>query len=122
MYGFPADFDPSVFVGHRLESVLFAEHVIWLRFSEDLAIRIEGTVRLQESPADEGVLERPVSAPEAKESRLVGAVGRVVDAAELSRPDELRLQLSGKYTITLTDDSPMYECLLIALGDREIVV
>lgn len=118
MYGLPNDFDASVFVGRRIESVTFAENVIILAFSEAVSVSISGTVLYQESGDTSRKRERPPIA----HTSLVGAVGRAVEATELKSPQELILRLEGGFSVTLLDDSDAYECYLISLGDREIVV
>ena len=118
MYGLPSDFDSSVFVGHRLESVTFAENVIVLDFSDAISVSISGTVLYQESPAASPQRERPA----ASRTSLISAVGRTVEAVELKSPRELILRLERSFSVTLLDDSDAYECYLISVGDQEIVV
>jgi hypothetical protein len=118
MYGLRSDFDPSVFVGHRLERVTFAENVILLVFSEALTVSISGTVLYQDAADTSPKRERPPVA----HTSLVGAVGRTVEATELKSPQELILRLEGGFSITLLDDSDEYECYLISVGDHETVV
>ncbi len=118
MYGLPDDFDPDVFLGRRLESVTFAVNVVVLGFSDQLTVSISGTVVYQESP-DSG--ERREQPP-AVQTSLIAAVGRAVETTELKSPRELVLWLEKGFRLVLLDDSDMYECYLISLGDREIVV
>jgi hypothetical protein len=118
MYGLPSDFDSSVFVGRRLESVTFAENVIVLAFSEALTVSISGTVLYKESVDSPEKRERPLTT----HSSLIGAVGRAVEATDFKSPRELILQLQKGFVVTLLDDSDAYECYLISLADREIVV
>lgn len=96
----------------------FAENVIVRAFSNTLIVSVSGTVLYHESPDGPERRERPMAA----QTSLIGAVGRAVEATELKSPRELILQLERGFLITLLDDSDVYECYLISLGDREIVV
>ena len=118
MYGLPNDFEPNLFVGRRVESITFAENVVVLSFSEELTVSISGTVLYQESPDSTVKRERPP----VSHTSLVGAVGRAVEGTELKSPQELILRLEGHFSVTLLDDSEAYECYMISMRDREIVV
>jgi hypothetical protein len=118
MYGLPDDFDPSVFVGRRLESITFAENVIVLTFSESVTVSISGTVLYQEAAGVPQRRERPLTT----HTSFVGAVGRAVEATDLKSPRELILRLGGGFLIKLVDDSDEYESYIISFGDREIIV
>jgi hypothetical protein len=118
MYGLPADFDPNIFAGRRIEAITFAENVIVIVFSDALTVSISGTILYQEATDTSHRRERPPVA----HTSLVGAVGRAVVATELKSPQELILRLEGGFAVTLLDDSDAYECYLISVAGREIIV
>lgn len=118
MYGLPADFDPSVFVGRDLESVTFAVNTIVLSFSDRLAVSISGRVPYRgPKSAESGVDDPPVS-----RTTLTTLVGHKVRGFDLLSPRELVLDFGDGGSITLLDDSDTYESYLINTGDREIIV
>ena len=122
MYELPADFDPSIFVGQPLTSVLYAEHMIGLSFADTARISIWGTVKVQESPTGTERVERPIAKEGRYSAHLLGAVGRTIGRAEVSARADLKLIFEGDFSVTVMGDTPTYECYLILLGDREIVV
>jgi len=118
MYGLPADFDPDVFVGRRLEYVTYGENVIGLNFGDDLTVSVYGPVRYQESAGAPATTERPSVA----QTRLVAAVGQLVEATDLRSPKELILRLENGATVTLLDDSNEFESFLLEVAGRTIAV
>ena len=68
MYGLPAEFDPTPFIGRRLDRICFAQSTIFFYFQKDLAeeevlkgaasdeitIALESSFILQARPGDSG--------------------------------------------------------------------
>jgi hypothetical protein len=118
MYGLPADFDHGVFVGRRLEYVTYGEHVIGLNFGDGLTVSVYGAVRYQETRDAPATTERSLVA----ETRLVAAVGQLVNATDLRSPNVLILRLENGATVTLLDDSNEFESYLLEVSGRTIAV
>ena len=118
MYGFPNDFDPQVFVGRELETITYAVNVIVLAFADRLTVSASGSLSYRVANDAETGVDRP---PVIRTS-LVNLVGRTVLAAELKSARELVLEFDGEGSVTLLDDADTYECYLITIGDREIIV
>jgi hypothetical protein len=118
MYGFPKDFDPLIFVGRELETITYAVNVIVLVFADRLTVSASGSLSYRiANDAETGVDRPPVI-----RTSFVSLVGRTVLAAELKSTRELVLEFDGGGSVTLLDDAGIYECYLISIGDREIIV
>jgi hypothetical protein len=121
MYELPPDFDPDIFKGAQLTSVLYAEHLIGLTFSNDAKISVWSSVKIKTCSTGPEHVERPVTKGEYHYRQLASAAGRVVERASVLGSD-LQLILEGSFTITLVGDLPNYECYLISIGETEIIV
>lgn len=119
MYGLPGDFDPTVFVGRRLEAVTYGENYIRLDFGVGLGIVALSDVAHQATKGSGFSVDR---VPSSDPSSLHTYVGRDVVAALVDPPRRLELALDGGGRIRLTDDSDQYESFVISIGSDEIVV
>jgi hypothetical protein len=119
MYGFPEDFDGSVFVGRVLEVVSYSSNSIFLGFDNRVSITVESSFEYH--PAiTEGHVERqhvPVGS-----SNLMQLVGRSVEGVEAQRDGTLTIRFNGGHVFRCFDDQPDYESYRIAYGDDEIFV
>lgn len=105
VYGLPADFDYSIFVGRTVEQVCFMENMVSLAFDERVHINIESSYSLQPSEHDAEVV---VDIPP-QESNLMQLAGQVVDSAHAEGRGTLILRFQGGHVFKCFDDQPMYE-------------
>jgi hypothetical protein len=118
MYGLPADFDASIFIGRELVQVSFTTNTVHLVFDGDIAITVESSFVLQHSPGTEAVKQ----APPVESSSLMALVGRQVRSAHADTDGTLTLRFDGGGTLACLDDSKDYESYHIRLLGKEIVV
>jgi hypothetical protein len=118
MYGLPKSFDPSVFRGKTLDQVCFTVNSITLSFEGRILLTILGTFILRERTNARAVKQAvPVMT-----SNLMSLTGKTVQNAQASTDGTLVLRFEGGRTLTLVDDSRMYESYALRIGDNEIVV
>ncbi len=118
MYGLPANFDATVFLGKELELVCFSENTISLTFGGDVSITILGTFSYQIGPSDKATAcSVPVST-----SNLMCLIGKEVCRVEKRDDGTLVLQFANQHVLALLDDSRDYEAYTIRIGKREIIV
>jgi len=118
MYGLPADFDASVFVGRELEQVCFSVNTIRFDFDGDIAITATSSIVLTLSAGTEPEQQ----APPVVASRVMALVGRKVRSAQSHTDGTLRLCFEGGGSLTYRDDMKSYESYYIRIADKEIVV
>ncbi len=114
MHGVPADFDYSVFVGAHLERVDFGAYIVHFHFSSEksspLWIVVEQAF-VHAGPAQEGWTDE-VRLP-TKSSRLMQLTNHAVtDAARLDKA-RMRLDFDHGHSLTLIDDTDLYESFQI---------
>jgi hypothetical protein len=118
MYGLPADFDPTLFLGRELEQVSFTANTVHLTFDGDASITILDTfeVRLVQGAA-------PVrQTPPVEQSNLMGLLGRRVVSAHRTATGTMALAFEQGGELLCMDESTQYESYTIRIGGREIVV
>jgi hypothetical protein len=119
MYELPSDFDPSVFVGRRLELVSFSENT--LRFDFDgpdaASVTAEGAV----SHGTRGQPLKRFDVPNT-ETTVVQAVGHLVQRVAASDRIDLLLAFDDGQVIVVHGDSEWYEMYSISIGSRRIIV
>jgi len=118
MYGLPATFDASEFIGKELLQICFTANTINLSFEDDIAITILGSFVYQTSAntrAEKQIL--PVAS-----SSLMCLAGKLVRLAEAQRDGTLTLCFDNNHILTILDDSKAYESYSIRVGGREIIV
>ncbi len=116
MYGLPADFDGSVFVGREVVEVSFTVNTVHVVFEGDTSITIGSRFVLQLGEV------REEQAVPVKSSSLMALIGRSVRLVYASPDGTLRLQFEGGDALTCLDDSKMYESYQIHFSGREIIV
>ncbi len=119
MYGLPVDFDPTPFVGRRLDRICFAQSTIFFYFPKDLAkeeilngaasdeitIALESSFLLQARPGDAGTKQTsPVTSAE-----VMRLIGKNVTAAKSKRDGTLTLTFEDGAILQFLDESPQYE-------------
>jgi hypothetical protein len=122
VYGLPADFDASFFVGCTLNQIWFQEFSMQFLFGDDFAAG--PTITLQSSyvfrateDADAEQQEVPVSS-----SGVMQLVGLDVIGTSSRTDGTLRLDFEDGASIDFLDDTSQYEAYQIRFGDRFIVV
>ncbi len=118
MYGLPADFDATIFIGRELEQVSFTVNTVRLAFADDVAITMESSFAFQ-APGTEELVRQ---APPVQASALMVLVGRKVCAARAENNGTLRLEFTAGGTLLCLDDSPQYESYHIWVGGKETIV
>jgi hypothetical protein len=118
MYGLPADFDASVFVGRELEQITFTTNTIGLVFKGDIVVTVESSLVFRAGESAEPIKE----SPPVESSGLMALLGRQVLLADTGADGSLTFHLSGGGTLALLDDSREYESYHILTPEREIVV
>jgi hypothetical protein len=117
MNGIPHDFDPAVFVGHKLISVTFAENLINLTFDQAVMVTVLSSISYRDAKTGEqGTDQPPVS-----RTSLVSLLGQDVAASRVESKQQLVIELDDG-ELVLRDDSQRYESFIIRVHDREIVV
>ena len=118
MYGLPSDFDPSVFVGHKLNLLSFTENTIHFAFDGDIAITTTSSfvhVHSLHEPGRKHVV--PVES-----SRLMSLVGKTVSRSSAEPGGTLSLHFEDGEQLSLLDDSREYESYTVRVGDKEFIV
>ncbi len=113
MFGLPADFDGSFFVGRTLELVCFSENQVNLHFSVNTMIRIESAYSYNG--------EEPVDVP-VRQSNLMELLGSSVLAATGDQSGTLSLAFDHGQTLKVYDTTRQYESYIISYEGKDIVV
>ncbi|MEK7448081.1 MAG: DUF6188 family protein [Planctomycetota bacterium] len=118
MYGLPADFDSSFFIGHTLELVCFSENQMSLHFDEHISITIEGSFSYIKDKKDKvSVVEIPVT-----NSDVMMLTGKTIKESVGKRDGTLTLTFNNGHKFICYDDTPNYESYKIQNSDKEIIV
>ena len=118
MYGLPADFDASHFIGSELQQVSFTVNTVHLTFDKDISITLESSFSFQLDKNSEIIKQ----VPPVQVSAVMSLVGRQICAASATRDGTLALEFTGGGVFTCIDDSKEYESYRICLYDKEIIV
>ncbi len=119
MYGLPADFNTSVFVGQGLESVCFNVNQIHFRFDNKLSISCEGHFAYftEQEEKEQNIQKIPVTS-----SGVMHLLGHRVVDARAERDGTLTLRFDNEQRLVFYDNSPQYEAYHIQIGDKTIIV
>ena len=118
MYGLPPSFNPSVFVGLRVETILFAENLLSIGFGEKFNITVLGTARYTVAGAN---APNEIRVPP-KESNLMRLLGQTVLSASAVGGGTLILSFENRDRLELLDDSDQYEAYKILADGNEVIV
>jgi hypothetical protein len=115
MYGFVETFPTQGLLGSSLDSVCVSINTIGLHFTNWTVIA-NGTVRFRQK--DLFFEETPPVAA----TYLPRLIGESVGEARIVSSAELRLVLSGGWTISLIDDIPHYEAFAFHIGPETVYI
>jgi len=118
MYGLPDDFDGTFLQGRELEQICFSRNQVYLHFSEQAEIMIEGSFSYEETPGFAAPVESEVPPPHSALMKLLGAV---ITSVRGTREGTLRLDFDNGHRLTCFD-RPKYEAYQLRVGDRVIIV
>jgi hypothetical protein len=118
MYGLPADFDASIFVGKRLESVCFYEFSVGFSFDPEAYVQTEWGFNYSVGPNEPSHFQ----AIPATDSGAIRLLGFTITAGEAHPDGTLTLVFDDGSVLQFLDSGPQYESYQIKLGDREIIV
>lgn len=119
MYGLPAGFDASRFVGRTLEQVSFTANTVNLIFDQNVSLTLESNYEhiLLDERHSSAIANIPVA-----ESQLMQLLGEPIRMASASADGTLILSFANGHSLKCYDDSSEYESYKISFGDEEIVV
>ncbi len=121
MYRLPTDFDPNVYVGKPLTSVLFSENTVTFNFGIKLWIHIYNGFDLKS--ADETIRFMFLSGELPHiEPKIGDVLGHVVTEIEIYDERTLRLTFDNGFVLDVLGDVENYECYELLIEDRTIVV
>ena len=112
MYGLPADFNPSVFVGCKLEMICFAEYQVYLHFSNNVLVSVESALNV--NGVNYGV---PL-----KNADFMHLVGHSVVSALGNKEGDLTVIFDDGSSLSVLDTEDQYESYRIRVGGSEIIV
>lgn len=118
MYGLPADFDASLFIGCELQQVSFTVNTVHFTFDKDISITLESSFFFQSDRNSETVRQ----VPPVQISAVMSLVGRQICSTSSTRDGTLALEFTGGGTLTCIDDSKEYESYRIWIYGKEIIV
>jgi hypothetical protein len=119
LYGLPADFDASAFVGSSLEQISFSANTVDMSFASDMAITAETTFvySICGPPHELENLSPPV-----RESRVMRLIGETVRSAQGWTDGTLVLTFVNGDVLSFYDDTKLYESYRIRVGNHEFVI
>ena len=118
MYGLPATFDPSVFVGAELVEVSFSANTVNLIFEPEIVVTIEAAFVISAGAG----LQSVKHSPPVQSSDLMTLIGERVVAATGEADGTLVLGFENGGRITCLDDSMHYESYKIRAKGLDLVV
>jgi len=119
MYGLPSDFEASQLVGCVLEYVLFSENNVVFYFSDYVYVKVESSFAY--SSCREVLDIDPIRVP-VRESNVMQLLGGAIESAHASAEGTLVIRFAGGRCLAFFDDSKEYECYVIGMGEKEIIV
>jgi hypothetical protein len=118
MYGLPPDFDASVFVGARLDSMTFYEFLVLFSFErgeDSLSVGVESSFSFT---PDGQRMHVPVEASDAMRH-----VGRVITSAHAEGDGTLMIEFEGGTALRFFEHEAPYESYSVCLPDgRRVIV
>jgi hypothetical protein len=121
VHGVPKDFDPTGFVGRRLELISFTANTVHFVLEGDYSLTAESSLEHDLGQCAGGIgpirYEVPVS-----ESGLMQWIGKLVIAGMVERSGTLLLRFEDGQALRLFDDSESYESYKINCAGSEIIV
>ena len=118
MYGLPEDFDATIFLGKRLDSICFAQFVVSFYFDDDLSVSIESSF-LVSSGAEQAAIKQ---SPPVLSSSAMELIGKKVTEAKPHRDGTLLLRFENKASLSFLDDKAQYESYVIKSPAMEVIV
>jgi len=117
MHSIPDDFDYSMFKDKRLDTVTFAEFVVYLQFDDGPLVSIESSYAYKTAPSEpEHNEEAPISL-----SSLTRLVGQIVRSAETTDESDMVLYFDEGRYIKINHDYH-YEAYRIEFHGQDIIV
>jgi hypothetical protein len=112
MYGLPADYDASFFVGRELEGVFFSVNTIHFHFADAVSITLTGSFVHRRTIDDPGETQTvPVAS-----SSLMTLTGKQVREARATPDGTLTLTFDDGQVLVCLDESGPYESYEIQNG------
>jgi hypothetical protein len=122
MYGLPKGVDLSFFVGKRLDSVSFAEFVMFFNFDDNVTVTLGSSFLHQQSKdAESPKFDDRQSVP-VKHSALMQLVGRSVVSATGDDEGTLTLCFDDGQRLSFFEDRCPYESYTFSDGEHEYIV
>lgn len=119
MYGLEKSVNLEFMRNSELQQICFGLYEIQLHFTKNLSICIESDCHLIDS--NDSITKLAGNKPEASKC-LVCLLGKKIENVENVGGGEVRLILSGKYTLILLDGNKKTESYNIIATNEEIIV
>ena len=119
MYGLPEDFDPSFFIGRRLELICFGENTVNLHFDGELHITIESAFIYHAPETDSTGQREEIPVLSSEIMRLIGS--SIIDCSA-STDGALSLTFENDRRLQILDTSSQYESYRIDYGQMNVIV
>jgi hypothetical protein len=119
MYGLPANFDGSIFVGRFLEQICFTENQVALHFDDAISIVIGSSFSYETSQPQSTII---LAKMPLVESNLMQLLGFAVAKAFGDKDGTLTLRFENNHIFKCFDDSCQYESYAIYHNGEEIIV
>lgn len=121
MYKLPTDFDPNVYVGKSLTSVLFSENTVTFNFGIGLWIHVYNGFDLKSTGGTIRFMFLSGEPPRI-EPKVGEALGHVVTEIEVFDERTLRVTFDNGFVLDVLGDVENYECYELLIEGRTIIV
>jgi len=119
MYGLPSDFDGSFFIGCRLQMVCFNINQIYLHFSNDVVVTVEGgfLYRKTETEQEYKVVEPPILS-----SDLMCLLEHKIEKVVWDDVGTIKMIFENGHVFECYDSFSNYESYKIKHADKTIII